>query len=90
MEREERGYFAYRKFGDRLVIVFHPCLERAQRGEKVKWQWHKGRKSRVSPLHPQYCRWARFLVTPYQQTASFSLYFHSQIETERPIYYRYY
>lgn len=38
MEREERGYFAYRKFGDRLVIVFHLCLERPQRGGKVKWQ----------------------------------------------------
>ena len=34
MKREERGYFAYRKFGGRLVIVLHLCLERAQRGEK--------------------------------------------------------
>lgn len=30
MEREERGYFAYRKFGGRLVIVLHLFREGAE------------------------------------------------------------
>lgn len=89
MEREERGYFAYRKFGDRLVIVFSPVFREASEGRKSEMAEGKGRKPGVSPLHP-HCRWSWVLVTLSQQTASFSLYFHSQIEAERPIYCRYY
>ena len=91
MEREERGYFAYRKFGGRLVIVLHLCLERVQRGEKMKWQRRKGRKLDEPPL-PLVLLLDLVLVTPPppSRPPSFSLYFHSQIEAERFIYYRYY
>lgn len=44
MEKEERVYSAYKKFGSRLAVALSLCLERVQRGDKVKQQMGKGRK----------------------------------------------